>query len=144
MAIYILNHLQIQHTIETVLTRCVIKLSLGRCNTHIHPLQVGKLWQPQVWTPPNSSLLNKWVLVVLIIGIWTRCYLHECKWFKDSSITWAYMSTGTSFHSWKTRAQWTACVKVNSWRTSFLGFSVRLVVLISGVFESFLPWDSSL
>ena len=74
-------------------------------------------------TPPKPNLVNQWVLLWLLTGIWVSGYLQEQKWFKDNSITKAHpQHLGNLKHTAQPAGSSTG------WRMSFPGASVDLKI----------------
>lgn len=61
----------------------------------------------------TTNLVDQWVLLELLIGIWMRGYLEEWKLPKGRCNTKGYPSTGNSLQSWEPGASCTACRHLN-------------------------------
>jgi hypothetical protein len=77
--------------------------------------------------PPKFSLVNQWVFLGFLTGVWSRDYFQEQKWLKDSCITTAHFSMGDSLPK-AGNLEHTAQPAGSStgWRVSFPGDSVDL------------------
>lgn len=51
---------------------CVTKLFLGRCSTCMHSSQIGTQWQIEVWISSKTNLVNSWILLGVLTGIWGK------------------------------------------------------------------------
>jgi len=76
----------------------VTQCFLRRQNTHIFSLQTRIIWQVIVHIPPKFHLVNQWVSLELLAGVWVMGSLQAQKWFKDT---------------WEPRLHCTACRKLN-------------------------------
>lgn len=78
------------------LSNCgLIKLFLWRCLTQVYSLQIGIPCYIKVQILLQSNLMNQWLLLGLLTGR-SVGFLHEKKWRKDSYITKAHLSMGSS------------------------------------------------
>jgi hypothetical protein len=114
---------------------CVTKLFLGRHNTHVYSTQTGTTDQSK-----DATKVQQWVLWDLLTGIWVNGYLQEQEWLKDSCITKGHSSMGDAHKAGDLEHTTQPAGNSTSWRVSFPGTSVGLILFQSAG----LLWELSL